>query len=234
MHWHSKALCKAESTTHSIHYATMLTKLCFSCQWRCCADSDPTVLSVTLLCCKWTYFVLSLPLMSCLWSYSAVNDPTVLSLTLLFCQWPYSVVIDLTVLSLTLLCCHWPYCSVIDPTVLSMTLLCCQWPYYAVSDLTVLVSAPFHGTVCNQTWKMSVLWESQAPAPLLLVYSVDATELHCRWSPCVTGFELTFNFSVLNNWSRCGKKFCNVFKSDKFCAHLFSVALMTKIHVHVP
>ena len=103
----AKALCKAESTTHSIHYATMLTKLCFSCQWRCCADSDPTVLSVTLLCCKWTYFVLPLPLMSC--------------------QWPYCVVIDLTVLSLTLLFCHWSYCAVNDPTVLSMTLLCCQW-----------------------------------------------------------------------------------------------------------
>ena len=123
----AKALCKAKSTTHSIHYATMLTKLCFSCQWRCCADSDPTVLSVTLLCCKWTYFVLSLPLMSCLWSYSAVNDPTVLSLTLLFCHWPYCSVIDLTVLSLTLLFCHWSYCAVNDPTVLSMTLLCCQW-----------------------------------------------------------------------------------------------------------
>ena len=131
----AKALCKAKSTTHSIHYATMLTKLCFSCQWPCCADSDPTVLSVTLLCCQWPY--------------CAVSDPTLLSVTLLCCQWTYFV------LPLPLMSCLWSYSAVNDPTVLSMTLLCCQWPYYAVSDLTVLVSAPFHGTICNQTWKMS-------------------------------------------------------------------------------
>ena len=166
----AKALCKAKSTTHSIHYATMLTKLCFSCQWPCCADSDPTALSMTLLCCQW------------------------------------------------------PYCAVNDPTMLSVIWLCWSVHHFMAPSATRLGR-------CHRI--VMVLWESQAPAPLLLVYSVDATELHCRWSPCVTGFELTLNFSVLNNWNRCGKKFCNVFKSDKFCAHLFSVALMTKIHVHV-